>query len=343
MKVSRLDVSGHDTEPGTIRSDVPKGVVGGGPRHLKEVGWIAAPPMAIVVLGAVVCILEGQYGIYVGGLAAVYALAALGENMLLSHGGLPSIAPAAFLAVGAYATGIIANAGFPAPLAIIVGSLVAMVSGGIVALPALRLSGHYLALVTLALTLAVGDLINFFQSVTGGSSGLAVTKDVLSPTTVFVTSLVIVCGACILQDLAVRAGLGRLAHLVRDSEVASGSVGISTVRMKIILFAYSGLVTGLAGALLVSVADYISPGSFDLYFSIYILAAVVLGGMNRAVGAMLGGVFIVVIGQVAASSGYETIGIGLALIIGIVLRARRGLARGGVHRLRAQFAKVLRC
>jgi branched-chain amino acid transport system permease protein len=181
--------------------------------------------------------------------------------------------------------------------------------GFLVGLPALRLSGHYLALVTLAFGLAAEELIIVLQDYTGGVSGMPVTANAASPLVNYEFVVFTIFFLLTTQNALLGSRLGRTLHLVRDSETAAAAAGINPAATKLFVFTYSGALAGIAGPLFASATQYLTPSMFDLWFSVNVLVAVVLGGMNRPIGAVMGALFVGILIQVSAN--YQ----GLASII----------------------------
>jgi branched-chain amino acid transport system permease protein len=247
--------------------------------------------------------------LYVLTFSGIYAIVALGNNLLLSHGGLVSLGQAAFLAVGAYVAAFAMQAGIPWYATIPIAMFAAGLLGFLVGLPALRLSGHYLALVTLAFGLAAEELIIVLQDYTGGVSGMPVTANAASPLVNYEFVVFTIFFLLTTQNALLGSRLGRTLHLVRDSETAAAAAGINPAATKLFVFTYSGALAGIAGPLFASATQYLTPSMFDLWFSVNVLVAVVLGGMNRPIGAVMGALFVGILIQVSAN--YQ----GLASII----------------------------
>lgn len=265
-------------------------------------------------------------------LAAIYGIVAVGNNLLLGHAGLVSIGQGALCAIGAYACGIAARADMPLAATFILAILSSTLSGVIIGLPALRLSGHYLALVTLAAAIALAEIVVLFDSWTGGVSGISVTSHTLSAFQDFEITLAVLAAVVVGQSLLLSGRFGIALRLMRDSEHAAASVGIWVARYKLIAFAYAGALAGIAGALFVSATNYLAPSMFDVWLSIYFLVAVVLGGMNRPAGAVAGAALVAIIPQLVGQyQGMSSILFGFALLAAILLRAPY------VRRLVAQF------
>lgn len=287
---------------------------------------------ALALLAALGPLLGGYY-LYVFTLAGIYSVICLGNNLLLGHGGLVSIGQGALCAVGAYAYGAAAQQGWPIPQCMLVSVVASTVCGAIVGLPALRLSGHYLALVTLAFTIAVPEIIIVLDDLTGGASGMAITN-AIPPLANFYTMLAAVALVAVTQSLLIASPFGVGLRLLRDSSRAAAAVGIRGAHYKLLAFAYSGALAGFAGASFASATGYLTPGMFDIWLSIYVLAAVVLGGMRLPAGAVLGASIVAIVPQLVSQfQGLAAILFGGFLLAVILVRAARArrVRRGAGH------------
>lgn len=296
----------------------------------------AGLPALLCVVAAIVGPILGGYYLYVLTFSGIYTIVTLGNNLLLSHGGLVSLGQAAFLAVGAYVAAFAMQAGIPWYATIPIAMLAAGLLGFIVGLPALRLSGHYLALVTLAFGLAAEELIIVLQDYTGGVSGMPVTANAAPPLVNYEVVVLAIFVLLITQNALLGSRLGRALHLVRDSETAAAAAGINPAGTKLFVFTYSGALAGIAGPLLASATQYLAPSMFDLWFSVNVLVAVVLGGMNRPLGAVVGALFVGILIQ--ASANYQ----GLApIIFGVCVLLFLFAVRGATRRRLRDFAAHL--
>lgn len=279
--------------------------------------------LAALALLAVLGPFLGGYYLYVFTLAGIYAVICLGNNLLLSHGGLVSIGQGALCAIGAYTYGFAAQQGWLIPQCVLASVVVSTLSGAVVGLPALRLSGHYLALVTLAFTISVPEVIVVLDDLTGGASGMAVTT-AIPPLANFYMMLVAVALVAVTQSRLIASPFGIGLRLLRDSSRAAAAVGIRGARYKLLAFAYSGALAGFAGASFASATGYLTPGMFDVWLSIYVLAAVVLGGMRQAAGAVLGASIVAIVPQLVSQfQGLPAILFGAFLLAVILFRSVR--------------------
>ena len=237
---------------------------------------------------------------YLGELALVYiyAIAGIGLMLLVGYTGLVSLGHAAFLAIGAYAHAYLLSKGWPLPLALIMASLFTATVGGIVGLPAMRMTGIYLAIATLAFAIIVEQLIAHWESVTGGYRGMLVPDAELfgfdlSDGRPFYYLCLLVTVACLLAALNIlRSPTGRAMIGIRDSEISAQSMGIDLAHTKSIALAISAGFTGLAGGLFAHKLGYLAPDAFTLLTSIQLLLMVVVGGLGSMHGVFFGAMFI---------------------------------------------------
>jgi branched-chain amino acid transport system permease protein len=175
--------------------------------------------------------------------------------------------------------------------------------GGLVAIPALRMTGIYLAVATLAVAVIVEQVLVHWESVTGGFRGMPVPKpelfgyDFASPVAFYFMCLILLVGSMILVLNLLRSPAGRAMTAVRDSETSAESMGIHLARTKTLAFALSAAFTGLAGALFAHRLTYLAPDAFTITTSIQLLLMVVVGGLGSLHGVIYGAIFIGLIPQ----------------------------------------------
>lgn len=237
-----------------------------------------------------------------------YAIAIAGLSLLTGVSGQISLGHGAFMAVGAYAAGVMMeHFDLPLIVPILVGIAAAGIVGGAVGVPATRLRGPYLAGVTLALALAVQDLPEKFASVFNGDQGVIVNPPT-PPNGVsadqwlaWITLFAAVVTMVLLANL-LRSRFGRSLKAVRDDEVAAQAAGLNPARLRVLAFATSAAVAGLAGAMSALWAGIVSPDSFSLILSIQLLAGMVIGGSGSLLGAWWGALALVYIPQWTTSA-----------------------------------------
>ncbi|MGC8545935.1 MAG: branched-chain amino acid ABC transporter permease [Athalassotoga sp.] len=277
-------------------------------------------------------------------LIGIYTIAAIGMDVLTTWAGQISIGNAAFFAVGAYTSAIlVVNFHVPFLIAFLISGLFAMIIGIVVGLPALRVSGFYLAVVTMAFGIAVQQVIGVFQ-ITGGYNGI---RNIPVPSfwifkasnpvyQYYVVLTIIFLIFIVLSRISFsKSGLALFA--MRDSEIAARAFGVNLLKYKLAAFAASAALTGLAGSLYASAIGFISPSQFDLTLSLDLLAMVIVGGAGSVMGVMIGAAFFV--GLPFLLSGYNisiTIIQGVALIV-ILLFLPKGLLQ--IFKIRDLFKK----
>ena len=237
---------------------------------------------------------------YLGEFAQVfiYAIAGIGLMLLVGYTGLVSLGHAAFLATGAYAHAYLMNLGVPMPVALLLAMALSAGIGGLVAIPALRMTGIYLAVATLAFAVIVEQVLSHWVSVTGGFRGMAVAEpqfmglDLGQPRWFYYLCLALLIVSMVAALNLLRAPTGRAMVAVRDSETSAQSMGIHINRTKGIAFAVSAAFTGLAGGLFAHRIGYLAPDAFTLLTSIQLLLMVVVGGLGSLHGVVFGAIFI---------------------------------------------------
>lgn len=291
-------------------------------------GWVA---VVLLLVGLVVLPLAApRYVVYVATLTAVHSLVAVGLNLPVGYTGQISLGHAGFFAVGAYTHGLVlTRVGWGFWPALLAAALVSAAVGYLVGLPALRLSGPYLAVATLAFGLAVHQVLVNWEAVSGGRSGLflpevqvlgASLKDerVLYGVVVAVTSVLVLVAVRL-----VRSYVGRALVAVRDSDVAAELCGVNLTRYKTLAFALSALYTGVGGALMGHVVGFLEPQLFTLFESVYFFSMVVVGGLASVAGSILGAVLLTLLPQVLSGMG-EALNVLYGLAVILVLRFEPG-------------------
>jgi len=238
-------------------------------------------------------------------LVGIYAIAGFGLMLLAGYTGQISLGHAAFFAVGAYTTAVLEKT-MPFVLAFPAAGLMAAAVGILVGLPALRLSGIYLAIGTLASSFIVSEVIARWESVTRGASGITVARirlgDIVldSDAKLYYLVLAVAVAAFWLGRNILRSPLGIAMMAIRDSQTGAQSVGVPLVRVKLIAFALSAALTGLAGALYAHKIQFIDPDQFTLLLSVELLVVIFIGGIGSLHGCVFGAIFIIILPQVIA-------------------------------------------
>lgn len=240
----------------------------------------------------------GNYELYVIGYIAINVIVAVGLNVLVGYTGQISLGHAGFYAIGAYATVMLAQAGVPILIALVAAALIAALFGFVLGLPALRLEGPYLAVITLGFGLAVENIFTrapFFGGATGPRVpvfDLVIVPGLGRERNLYLL-IILLAG---LSVLAVRnlmhTRVGRAFVAIRDSDVAAACAGVNLTWYKTLAFAVSAGFTGIAGGLFAFHLTQVDPTSFSLILSILFLVMVVVGGAGSILGPILGAVLI---------------------------------------------------
>ena len=239
-------------------------------------------------------------------LVFIYAIAGIGLMLLTGYTGLVSLGHAAFLGIGAYTHSYFLGLGVPFLFSLSISVLFSSLIGMFLAIPALRVTGIYLAVATLAFSIIVEQILSHWVSVTGGYRGMLVPEPKIgnlslkSHTTFYLICLAFFSSSVLIGLNILRSPVGRAMTAVRDSEISAQSMGINLAKIKTIAFAISAGFTGLAGGLLAHKIGYLAPDSFNLLISIQLLLMVVVGGLGSLHGAVYGAIFIAFIPQALA-------------------------------------------
>ncbi len=270
---------------------------------------------ALLLVGLMVLpFLVKNYRVFQFNLVLVYAIAILGLNILTGFNGQISLGHGAFYAFGAYTAAILMDKlGVPYWATLPAAFVVCFCFGFLVGFPALRLAGHYLALATFALALAVPQLLKYkgIEGMTGGVQGLVLNKPeppfsfrfldqpFSADRWLYFFSLAVAGLMFLLAWNLLRGRVGRALIAVRDHPIAATAMGINLPVFKSMTFGVSAGITGLAGALGAIVVAFVSPDSFTVNLSIFLLVGVVVGGLASIPGAIFGGIFIQFVPNIA--------------------------------------------
>jgi branched-chain amino acid transport system permease protein len=228
----------------------------------------------------------------------IAVIGAIGLNLLTGYTGQISLGHGAFVAIGAYTTGLLTGkAGIPFCFSLPLSGLIAAGLGMIVGIPSLRLKGLYLALGTLAFGFIV-EYVLFHWDLTKGDMGMPV-KRISLGSYVFTTEkqyFYLIMSTAALGTLCakniVRTKIGRCFIAVRDRDTAAEAMGIPIAKYKVMAFAISAFYAGIAGCLMAHYQKWIVPGTFDVSLSIAYIAMIILGGLGSILGSILGAILI---------------------------------------------------
>jgi ABC-type branched-subunit amino acid transport system ATPase component/ABC-type branched-subunit amino acid transport system permease subunit len=283
--------------------------------NLLAIAILAAAGLGVAILG------EG-YTPFVLALVALTTIVGVGLNILVGLTGQISIGHIGFYAIGAYAVAVLTLKGLNFWAALACAGALAAAIGALLALPAIRVSGPYLAMMTIAFAFIVQHTAIEWREVTGGQNGLMnVPQPALGGGLVGERSLaVIATGLATLSlycfDRLARSAWGMAMIAVRDSEIAARAIGFQPLIIKTLAFALSAALTGVAGGVFAALFAFVAPDSFPFSQSILFLLAVIVGGAGWTLAPVVGAAVIVVLPELIASfAEYRLLAFGALLLL----------------------------
>ncbi len=310
--------------------------------HLGLAAFLAATVAAIF--------LADGYQIYIIVLVGLTAMVGVGLNILLGLTGQISLGHVGFYAIGAYVSSILTTTlGWSFWIAFPLAGLFAGVAGLLLSIPALRVRGPYLAMVTIAFGFVVEQGAAEWKELTGGWNGM---MNIPVPEAFGYTfaerdiALLVAALAAIAVFLFARlaaSSWGMAMRAVRDSEVAAQSLGLNPVFIRAMAFTLSAVLTGLAGSIFATISNFISPESFPFFQSILFLLVVIIGGVETVLGPVIGAIIVVLLPEfLSFLAEYRLLFVGVLLLVillvtpeGIVGTTRRWLVRPDERKVRA--------
>src|SRR5882757_2104140 len=249
--------------------------------------------------------LVSDYRLFLVSTMMIAAIAVLGLNLLTGFNGQISLGHGAFYAVGAYTAAILMDKlDMPYWATLPAAAMVCFIVGYLFGLPALKLEGHYLALATFALALAVPQILKYkwLEGLTGGVQGIVLSKPEVpfglplsEDQWLYYYCFVVLVFLYWAANNMLNSRSGRAMMAIRDYHIAADTMGINTARYKTVTFGISAAYTGIAGALSASAIAFVAPDSFNIFLSIKFLIGLVVGGVGSLVGSVVGGIFYVLV------------------------------------------------
>jgi branched-chain amino acid transport system permease protein len=272
-------------------------------------------------------------------LTAMYAVLALGLNLVVGQAGLLNLGYVAFYAIGAYTYAILSTRfGLSFWPGLIVGAAASAFMALLIGLSTLKLRGDYFAIVTLGLGEITRIVLNNSDKITGGPNGIpAIGRPVLfghtisSPLEQYYLILIIAIVTVFAMSRLMASRIGRAWVAIREDEIAAEAMGINTFRLKLLAFVVGSAWAGLAGVFFAGKMAFVSPESFTFFESILILCMVVLGGMGSIPGIILGAFLLVMLPELFREfADYRMLGFGVALVLMMIFRPQGllGTAKG---------------
>ncbi|QWD85627.1 branched-chain amino acid ABC transporter ATP-binding protein/permease [Polynucleobacter asymbioticus] len=257
--------------------------------------------IAIVGLFSLPFFISNPYYIHLVETILIYTILLYGLDIVVGYVGQVSLGHAALFGIGSYTAGVLFfHFGAPIWITLPAAIVVTSIFGGILALPALKVIGPYLAMVTLAFGTITQILINEMTWLTEGPLGIKIPKPDLmgapmSKAQFFWLVCIVLIIALVVVDRFVKSQMGRAFEALRDSPVACDCMGVSVYRYKVIAFVISAGFAGLAGCLYAYSEQYISPNTYNNELAVLFLLAVIMGGRKSRLGALLGAAIIVLL------------------------------------------------
>jgi ABC-type branched-subunit amino acid transport system ATPase component/ABC-type branched-subunit amino acid transport system permease subunit len=262
---------------------------------------LIAAVIGLALLAAAPLFTSNSYYIHMIGTIMIYAILLFGLDIVVGYTGQVSLGHAGLFGVGSYTAGVLFLK-FGAPLWLIIPASIAVTAGfgALLALPALRVTGPYLAMVTLAFGTIIQILINEMTFLTEGPLGITIPKPTvagykLDEHSFYWLVFALMVLSLVVVDRILRSQLGRAFEALRGSPVASDCMGVSVYRYKVYAFVISAGFAGLAGCLYSYSEQYISPNTYNFELTVLFLLAVIMGGRKTRSGALLGAAIIVIL------------------------------------------------
>ena len=288
---------------------------------------------AVFIAAAAFTWQANSYYVFIMATLALTAIVGVGLNVLLGLSGQVSFGHVGFYALGAYTVAILTvTAKWSLWAALPVAALVATVTGALLALPAVRVRGPYLAMVTIAFGFIVEHAAVEWRGLTGGQNGIMGIPSTLGERGVALLAIAVAALAAAAYHFLERSRFGKAMRAVKDAEVAAESIGLAPVRVKAAAFAISALCAGVAGALFAPLSGFVTPSTFSFSQSILFVLVVMIGGAGYVAGPLVGAGIVVLLPEVlAALAEYRLLFFG-ALLLLVLWIAPEGVV-GSVLRL----------
>jgi branched-chain amino acid transport system permease protein len=303
---------------------------------LRRVGSSVAARRCGIVLLLILPLFLNNYYIDTLGLAALYAILAIGLNVTVGQTGLLDLGYAAFYGIGAYLYALLSTQiGLSFWLGLPLGGVLAALFGLALGLITLRLQGDYLAIVTLGFVQIVYLVLNNWDSVTHGPNGiLQIGRPNLAgfqfnkPAHFYYLALSLLALTALVVHRLTHSQVGRAFVAIREDPIAAAAMGINVTRIKIFAFSLGAGIAGVAGVFFAAKYAFVSPESFNFQESVRILSMVVLGGMGNLPGAILGAVLLTLLPELLRElSQYRMLIFGITLVIMMRFRPQGLLGR----------------
>jgi branched-chain amino acid transport system permease protein len=300
-------------------------------RHDRRAGVVAA------LLGVAVALalpsVTNQYYLHVATLVLIYIPLALGQNLITGNSGQVSMGHAAFYGTGAYVTAILSvTFGWSAGAILVAAVLIVGALGFLVGLPAIRVSGDYLFIVTIGINLVFLDIVTQWVPVTGGPSGIpGVPLPTFGPIAItdyvgfYYLALVLGAASTVLILAIVHSRFGIIVEAVRDDPIAAQSCGLSLTRVKVAVFVIGAAIAALSGVTYAYFIGFVGPQDFGVIQSLLIFEMAILGGLGSVAGSIVGAFLMIGIPEILRPLQPYAVGLGGLIILVMMVRRPQGL------------------
>lgn len=291
--------------------------------------------VAVACLAAVPLGVTNTYYLHLIETIMIYSILLFGLDIVVGYTGQVSLGHAGLFGIGSYVAGVLFfHLQMPIWVILPAAILIAAAFGAVLALPALRVTGPYLAMVTLAFGTIIQILINEMTFMTEGPLGIKIPKPSIGGHILTKSEYFWLVGALLVISLIVvhrilKSHLGRSFEALRDSPIASDCMGVSVYRHKVFAFVISAGFAGLAGALYSYSEQYISPNTYNFELTILFLLAIIMGGRKSRTGALLGASIIVLLPKMLDDIGtFRLIALAVAILVtvGSIVAVSKGRA-----------------
>jgi ABC-type branched-subunit amino acid transport system ATPase component/ABC-type branched-subunit amino acid transport system permease subunit len=302
--------------------------------RVRSKNFLIAPGLLLAL--ALPFLITSPYYVHLLTTIAIYSILVLGLDIVFGYTGEVSIGHSALWGIGAYTAGVLSfKLGIGLFPSLIAGPVVAAVFGALLALPALRVTGPYLAMVTLAFGTIVQILINEMDFLTNGARGISLTKPLfvdlrdyadmlhfldmslnrLREVEYYWLAVILLVLTILVINRILASHLGRAFEALRDSPIASDCMGVSVYKYKVLAFVTSAAFAGLSGVLFTYSDVYLAPNNFSFEKSIEFLLAVALGGRKTRLGPIIGAAVVVFLPNLLADIDlFRSVAMGIAAI-----------------------------
>ena len=262
---------------------------------MKKKDFLYFMTLALVII-LIPVYMESKYYFIILNVIGLNTIVVVGLNLLIGFAGQISLGHAAFYGLGSYFSGILTvNYGFPLWPAMLVGMLATGGVAYLIGYPSLKLRGHYLVMATLGFSIIVYILMGELEQFTGGHDGLIGIPPLSIGGLLFDNDLknfyliwTFVFFSILVSRNLLNSRVGRALRAIHGSEVAANSLGINTASYKVKVFALSAMYASVSGSLYAHYITFISPSTYDFYYSIQVVTMVIVGGMGSLWGSLFG-------------------------------------------------------